>query len=113
MNRQAAIQEWIAIKRELTVLEDRKEQLEAFLLPLCAVGQTLAADAMHVIEKRDRAVPDPKLLEQCLTPSMWRAVTKRVPVAALIKAQIVRGKLDKDLVESCNGRSRPWFTIKQ
>lgn len=113
MDRDKAIAEWVRLKRERDAIEERMEELEAVLIPLVAVGDTLTAETGEVIVKRDRGVLDPAKLETKVTVGIWRSITKRTPVAALIKAQVVRGKLAQNLVDGCYNRSKPWFTIKQ
>lgn len=48
-------------------------------------------------------------LKTKVSDSMWRTLTKRVTVADLIKGAIARGKLDKDIVNSCRKPSKKWL----
>jgi hypothetical protein len=112
MNRDDAIREWHKLKQELEATQERMQELEAYLLPLVSVGDTLKARTGETLVKRDRALLNPDKLEAAIPVAMWRRVTKRVPVAAHIESMIKLGKLDRKLVDSCKGRTKPWLVIK-
>jgi len=48
-----------------------------------------------------------ELLQPLVTPRMWAKITKRVPVSALVKAEIVKGNLDEAVVNSARVESKP------
>jgi len=113
MDRDKAIAEWVRLKRERDAIEERMKELEDQLMPMVDVGETLTAKTGEVIVKRDRGVLDPARLEASVSVGIWRSITRRTPVAALIKAQVIKGKLSQNLVDACYNRSKPWFSIKQ
>lgn len=58
-----------------------------------------------------RLVVDDQKLEQQVTPAIWRSITKRVSVATLIKAAVLRGKIKQDVVDSCKHPNKGSFKL--
>lgn len=107
MDQQNLVDLWIDLDEQMTKLKREIDRVEAEL------GQPPAGTeikgSVKSIRVQDRAVLKPDKLEQRLTPALWRSVTKRVPVADLLKAAIKRGKIDQQTVNDCSDRSNTWF----
>lgn len=56
---------------------------------------------------RDQLIPS--LLEEAVSPAMWRRITERKPVAALYKAEQQRGKLDPAIIVASSEEVRKWL----
>lgn len=107
MDAQELVDQWATLDKQIKELIRQKEAVERQL-----GTQTPGSELQGITKRirvRDRAVLKPDQLEQRLTPHMWRKVTKRVPVADLLKAEVIRGNIDQDTVNECSGRSKYWF----
>jgi hypothetical protein len=101
------VDRWVELDQQIKKLV-REQEAVAKALGSQTPGTELEGRSKR-LRVKDRAVLKPELLEQRLTPSLWRKITKRVPVADLLKAEIRRGKIDQDTVNECSTRSKVWF----
>lgn len=95
------------------IADDAKRRVERLQVELDShikVGAELEGHKYR-IRKRDRRVLRPERLQQAIPVSMWRRITKRVPVAALYKAEIERGRLTEQQLDDCSDRSRTWLEV--
>lgn len=107
MDERQLVDLWSDLDKQIKELVRQKEAVEKALGPQKA-GTELQGHTKR-IRVRDRAVLKPEELEQRVTPHLWRRITKRIPVADLLKAEIRRGKIDQQTVNECSGRSKIWF----
>jgi|ERR1044072_3374797 hypothetical protein len=110
MDTKQAVDDYAVKSQQLAELKREVDALDARLNAVSKVGDELQGHKYR-IRRVDRAVLDPTLLEQAIPATLWRRITKRVPVADLYKAEIVRGKLTNDTMQACQGRSKSWFKI--
>jgi hypothetical protein len=107
MDQQELVDQWVALDEQIKALTRTKEALEK------ALGDHKPGTELEGHTKRvrvqARSVLKPDQLEQRLAPGLWRRITKRVPVADLLKAEIKRGKISQDIVDECSVNSKTWF----
>lgn len=101
------VDRWVDLDKQIKDLIKQKEAIMKAIGPQ-APGTELQGRTRK-IRVRDRAVLKGDRLELRVTPAMWRRITKRVPVADLLKAEVKRGKIDPDTVTECQDRSEAWF----
>jgi len=105
------------IERTAELFRLRKEiekELEGYVLVLTAgktSGTMLETDnvKLRVCSRNDLI---PTELEKRVSISMWTSITKRIPVAALVKAAIERGKLSQDIIDASSKETRRWLEIR-
>lgn len=107
MNQAELVDQWVDLDQQIKALTRQQKAIEECLGAQQA-GTTLVGVNKRVLV-RDRAVLKPDQLEDKVSPAVWRRITKRVPVAGLLKAEVLRGKIDQDTVDACSGRSKVWF----
>lgn len=105
----SVVDEWLKAKHELSAVEAKLKAIEA-QLPVMSVGDVLEGETGK-IRLKDRAQLNADRLYESISLQMWTRVTKRVPVSALIKAEIIRGKIDEKAVSKCYDRTKPWIEI--
>ncbi len=108
MDRKAMVDQWRELDRQMSELARQKDALTAELVKDNPAGTELQGNTGRV-RVRDRAVLVPAKLEAKLSPALWRRITRRVPVAALYKAELERGKLSQDVMDAASTRSKAWL----
>lgn len=103
------IEEWHELQFEMDAIKKRLEHVSTMLMLKMDVGDVLTAANGEKVRKCDRGIIDPEALKQSISPSLWTSITKRVPVAALYKAQIEKGKLSQSTIDAATKRTKPWL----
>lgn len=105
------------IERTAELLRLRKaieKELEGYTLVLTAGkqrGDTLETENVKLrVCSRSELIPAE--LEKHVSTSMWTNITKRVPVAALVKAAVERGKLQQEIIDASSKETRRWLEIR-
>lgn len=101
------VDQWVELDKQIKDLTRQQQAVEA-ALGGHPVGTELQGHNSRVLVC-DRSVLDPTALEKVLKPAIWRRITKRVPVAVLLKAEVKRGNIEQSVVDKCTGRSKTWF----
>lgn len=53
----------------------------------------------------------PEKLQAIVSPSLWTNITKRTPVAALVKAAVVKGQISESDLDSCKKDGKPYLKV--
>lgn len=112
MDMDALINEFCSVDDQIKALEKRKDQLKAELVPVLQQASSVnnvkltssLGKSVRLWIKRDVQAD---LLQPLISKAMWLRITKRVPVADFIKAEVARGRLDVSIVDASRKESRP------
>lgn len=103
------IDRWHELQDEIKRLQAEQAAIADKLMENMSVGEVQVSVSGKKVRKCDRGVLDADMLKENITPALWTRITKRVPVAALYKAEIERGKLSKATMDNCTNRSTSWI----
>lgn len=109
MDQKTLVDQWVELETQISQLKRLQDAIVS-ALPKSPSGTELEGHTARV-RVRDRAVLRPELLEAKLSATLWRRITKRVPVADLYRAEVKRGKLTQELLDQCSIRSKSWLEI--
>lgn len=104
--------QYAVLKPEFDRLSKEMEAMKVALAPFFnEAGEELTSKSGVTIRMQTRRVMDDAELEKRIGPSKFRMISKRVSVAALLKAAVTLGKIKKADVDASYTESKPWFTI--
>ncbi len=93
------VDEYLTLAAQISELTARQKKIGEELLANATVGETLKGTSGKLRVQQNNNVDD-AVLSSKLTPAMWRHVSARKSVAALLLAEIKRGKIPAEVVES-------------
>lgn len=95
------VAQFCEIDRQIKDLEAKKKALAAEIL---ANGITDSR-----IRVKSRKMLNADRLKATISTSLWTAVTKRVPVATLVKAAVIKDQMDQNVLNTCYDTSAEWI----
>lgn len=96
------INDFCAIDDQIKALEKVREDLKSSLVKVAQTSNAreLESSSGKRVRLQQAHLIKAEKLRKLVSVSMWTQITKRVPVKALIEAQVAKGNLDVSLVDS-------------
>lgn len=104
--------EYAVLKPEFDRLNKRMQEIKGELKPFFNSRGEVLTSRSGVSIRMDgrRQMNDAKLLDR-LGERMFRSISKRVSVSALIKAAVIKGRIKQADVDACMEPTENWFKI--
>ncbi len=99
MDVQAQVDQYLALDKQIAELEKQKKEIAKNLLSVSQIGDVLEGSSGKVRVQQQNILDDSVLREK-ISASMWTRISVRKSVAALLSAEVKRGKISEDIVNA-------------